>query len=92
MLSVSPVRVSEWEVTGEVASAVDSPYAVGVPYSICESEASSVVQLIVAVEVVMLALPTLEMTGGVVSGGVAVVKVKSPDTARLPAASFDFTR
>ena len=50
------------------------------------------VQLIIAVEVVMFELPTLEMTGGVVSGGVAVVKVKSGDTDRLPAASLDFTR
>ena len=30
--------------------------------------------------------------GGVVSGGLAVVKVKSPETARFPAESLDFTR
>ena len=30
--------------------------------------------------------------GGVVSGGFAVVKVESPEIARFPAASLDFTR
>src|SRR2546425_6341288 len=33
-----------------------------------------------------------ETGGGVVSGGARVVKVTSPETARLPAASLDFTR
>src|SRR6266851_4055456 len=33
-----------------------------------------------------------ETVGGVVSGGARVVKVTSPETARLPTASRDFTR
>jgi len=33
----------------------------------------------------------IETAGGVVSEGAAVVKVKSPDVARLPTASRDFT-
>jgi len=45
-----------------------------------------VVQVIVAPEEVMPPAATLEMTNG------AVVKVKSPETARLPAASLDLTR
>src|SRR5207247_1930314 len=34
----------------------------------------------------------METVGGVVSGGAAVVNVKSAETARFPAASRDFTR
>ena len=34
----------------------------------------------------------IETVGGVVSGGARVVKVPSPETARLPIASLDFTR
>ena len=35
---------------------------------------------------------TAEITGGVASGGVDVVKVKSPEVARFPDASLDLTR
>ena len=34
----------------------------------------------------------METAGGVVSGGGAVVNTASGETARLPAASLDFTR
>src|SRR5437870_2928816 len=34
----------------------------------------------------------IDTVGGVVSGGAAVVNVPSPETARLPTASRDFTR
>ena len=49
--------------------------------------ASFVVQLMVAVVVVIDVADTAEITGGVVSASAAVVKVKSPETARFPAAS-----
>ncbi len=91
MLAVSPLKPCECEVI--IDDPVDvKPYDVVVPYSTSESDASLVVQEMVAVETVMFELATLEITGGVVSGGAAVVKVKSPDVARLPAASLDFTR
>jgi hypothetical protein len=51
-----------------------------------------VVQEIVAELAVMLELETAEITGGVVSGTAVVVKLKSLERARLPAASFDLTR
>ena len=56
------------------------------------SEASLVVQLMVALLAVMAVLPTAEIMGGVVSGGAAVVKVKSAETAAFPAASLECTR
>jgi hypothetical protein len=40
----------------------------------------------------MLEVDTLEMTGAVVSAGAEVVKVKSLEVARLPAASRLLTR
>ena len=49
-------------------------------------------QVTVAPVVVMPELVTAEMTGGVVSAGSEVLKVKSPEVARLPAASLESTR
>ena len=63
-----------------------------VPYSTWESLASLVFQEIVAALDVTPELETPLITGGVVSGGAGVVNVKSPDVARLPAASRDLTR
>ncbi len=81
MLAVNPLRLCECEVTSVEFRVVEVPYDVVTPYSTSESDASLVVQETVAVETVMFELATLEMTGGVVSGGAAVVKVKSPDVA-----------
>src|SRR5438128_618925 len=48
--------------------------------------------VIVLATVVPAVGAVMETAGGVVSAGAAVVKVKSPETARLPTASRDFTR
>ncbi len=55
---------------------------------------SLVVKEIVAEVVVILDAERAEMTGGVVSASVAlaVLKVKSWETAKLPAESLDLTR
>src|SRR5881409_437623 len=42
--------------------------------------------------VALAAGAVIDTVGGVVSGGAAVVNVTSPETARLPTASRDFTR
>ena len=69
------------------------PYAAVKPYSAWVVDGSSVVQLIVAPDVVMLELLIEPITGGVVSGGGAsVVKVWSPEVAGFPAASTELTR
>ena len=57
-----------------------------------ESAGSLVVQLTVAEFSWMLVTVTLVIIGGVVSARANVVNVKSPDVARLPAASRDLTR
>jgi len=62
-----------------------------VPYCTCVVAASLVVQVTVALELVALLEDTPEMMGGVVSAAV-VVNVRSPDTARLSAASRLSTR
>ncbi len=80
MLAVNPLRLCECEVTSDAPEAV-KPYEVVVPYSTSESDSSSVVQEMVAAVAVMPELVTLVITGGVVSVGAAVVKVKSPDVA-----------
>jgi len=65
---------------------------VSAPYSTCVSDASLVVQVTVAtVEPVLVAL-IAEKVGAVVSGGAAVVSVRSAERARLPAASRERTR
>ncbi len=80
MLAISPLKPCECEVI--IDDPVDvKPYDVVVPYSTSESDASSVVQEMVAAAAVMPELVTLEITGGVVSAGAAVVNVKSPDVA-----------
>ncbi len=80
MLAVSPLKPCECEVT--IDDPVDvKPYDVVVPYSTSESDASLVVQEMVAAAAVMPELVTLEITGGVVSAGAVVVNVKSPDVA-----------
>ena len=56
------------------------------------SDASLVVQAIVAPDVVTPDEPTPLIVGAVVSGAAAVVNVKLPEVARLPAASRDLTR
>jgi hypothetical protein len=70
---------------------VFDPYEVVVPYSTCVSLASLVVNVIVAPLDEIPELATALITGAVVSV-IAVVKVKSPEVARFPAASRDFTR
>ena len=62
-----PDRVRECDVSRLELSAVDEPYAVEVPYSTWVSEASLVVQLMTAPELVMPVLLIAEITGGVVS-------------------------
>ena len=64
------------------------------PYSTFESEGSFVIKVIVA-ELWVVVAETLEIEGGVVSGGIGgvkVVKVLSPESERLPALSRDLTR
>ena len=63
-----------------------------VPYSTWVSEASLVDQVMVAPVLVMFVDRMEERTGGVVSGGGEVAKVRFPLTARFPAASRDLTR
>jgi hypothetical protein len=65
---------------------------VSVPYSTCASAASSVDQDTVAPVALTLEAETPLITGAVVSGGAAVVNVRSAEVARLPAASRLLTR
>ena len=51
-----------------------------------------VLQLTLALLVVIPELETALIDGAVVSAAALVVNVKSPDVARLPAASRDLTR
>ena len=62
-------------VTKELLSVDSFPYELVGPYSICESLASSVVQVMVAFVELMLMDATLEMIGGVVSLVSCVVKL-----------------
>ncbi len=62
------------------------------PYSTRVSDASLVIQEMLALVVVMLLLEIPEMEGGVVSAEAVVVKELSPDVPRLPAASLLSTR
>jgi hypothetical protein len=82
-----PVKATLWLVTGVAFRVVDEPYAVVVPYSTCDEDASFVAQVIIAPVFVILLAVIPDITGGVVSGGVKVVKMLSPEVARLPAAS-----
>ena len=67
MLEVSPLIVTEWDVTILAFTGVELPYALDVPYSTCESAGSFVVHVIVALLLVTPDDMTLEITGGVVS-------------------------
>jgi len=92
VLAESPLKPDECAVTIEALTAVVTPYAVVVPYSTCESLASSVVQETVAPEAEIADVATPLITGGVVSVGAEVVNVKSAEAPRLPSASLDLTR
>jgi hypothetical protein len=92
VLAESPLKPAECDVTIDPFNGVLEPYAVVVPYSTCVSLASLVVHETVAELDVAPELATALMTGGVVSGAAVVVKVKSPEVARFPAGSRDFTR
>jgi hypothetical protein len=78
--------VTECEVTVEELSADSDPYVVVVPYSTCELEGWSVVQVIVADVAVMLP----EITALIVGIVASVEKVKLPEVA-VPAESPDRT-
>ena len=67
MLDDNPDNDCECDVTGAVFNVVDNPYEVVVPYSTCESDASFVAHVIVALLDVADADTPL-ITGGVVSG------------------------
>ncbi len=73
-------------------SVVDAPYAAVSPYSTRLSAGSFVVQVMTTEELVTEELWIRLMTGGVVSVAAAVVKLKMPETARLPAKSLDLMR
>jgi hypothetical protein len=88
----SPLIDALCDATIVVFSALLLTYDVVMPYSTCVSLASFVVHHTDAALDVTPELDTPPITGGVVSGGAWVVNVKSPDVARLPAASRDFTR
>jgi len=75
-------------VTAVAFNGVAVPYEVVEPYSTIESDASFVVQVITAPVAVTDPACTLVIVGGVVSAAFAVVKVKSPEVAVLPAASL----
>ena len=75
MLAVNPDKACECDVTMLALSVVVLPYPVVVPYSTWVSDASFVVQVIVAAVLVTPELPTLLIVGGVVSGAAVVVNV-----------------
>ena len=65
--AVNPEMLTVWLVMSDIFNVVADPYAAVAPYSTCESDASSVVHVIVApVEEAVAWI--LEITGGVVSG------------------------
>ena len=76
----------------DVLIVVDLPYDNVVPYSIWVLDASLVFQDMVAEEAVIPELLMALITGGVVSDATSAVKMETPETARFPAASRDFTR
>ena len=77
---VRPDNVTECDVTGEALFAERDPYAVVVPYSTCELEGWSVVQVMVA-EVVVIAPEVTPLITGIVA---AVENVKLADVAGPP--------
>ena len=82
-----PGRETLWLVTRVVSRVVVEPRDAVVPYSTCESAASFVVQVISAVEEVILVEVTFVITGGVRSTSERVVKLNMVDDAMLPAIS-----
>ena len=92
VLAVNSLIGTLWEVTSVISKEVKFPLVALSPYSTWLSASSSVVQVIVAVVAVVSLAWILVSTGGVVSEGGPVVKVKSPDVAMFPAASLDRTR
>jgi hypothetical protein len=92
VLADSPLRLALCDVTIDVFSELLLPYDVDVPNSTCVSLASFVAHDSPAALEVTPELDTPLITGGVVSAAAWVVRVKSPEVARFPAASRDFTR
>ena len=84
---VSPVSVTECDVTSVLTSVDCAPYDVVVPYATCELEAWSVIQVIVAVVEVIPVAVTAPMTGG--GPPARVVKVEFADAAAFPEPSVD---
>jgi len=76
----------ECDVTAEELRMEKDPYAVVVPYSTCELESWSVVQLMVA----DVAVTPLEVTPLITGAGIPVERVKFADVA-VPAESVDIT-
>jgi hypothetical protein len=85
--ALSPVNVTECDVTSVLTSADCDPYPVVVPYETCELEGWSVVQVIVAVVEVIPVVVTALMTGG--GPPARVAKVELADAAAFPEASVD---
>jgi hypothetical protein len=82
----SPVKVTECDVTSAELTVEEVPYPVVVPYSTCELDSWSVVQVIVA-DVVVIPLEATALMTGAVTG---VAKVKFPEVT-VPAESVDMT-
>ncbi len=90
VLALSPLMVWLWLVTKVLSRVVVVPYPVVGPYSTWLEAGLLVVQLIWApVLVIAPALTALIAVGG---GGAAVVKLKSPDSTRVPPPSVLRTR
>ncbi len=85
--ALSPVSVTECDVTRVLTSGDCEPYAVVVPYATCELDAWSVVHVIVAVVEVIPVAVTALMTGG--GPPARVAKVELADAATFPEASVD---
>ena len=77
---MSPVNVTECDVTRAELRLDRVPYAVVVPYSTCELEGWSVVQVILA-DVVVMPLETTALMAGIVAG---VENVKFADVDGPP--------
>jgi len=84
--AIRPVKVTECAVTNEEFKLDVDPYPVVVPYSTCELEAWSVVQVIVA----DVAVTPLEATALITGRAADVENVKFAEVA-VPAESVDIT-
>src|SRR5437867_10762785 len=83
LLAETPFGIVLWLESRRLPCRSTRPYAVVVPYSTWESEASSVVQLMVAELAVIPEALILEITGGALS----TVTLTAADVAVFPAAS-----